>query len=702
MAGVIALGVQSLAGIASASGRSGPASDASISEVQITATRVPESVETLPASVTIISGDDLRNRGARDLRTALALVSGTDAPPGGDAGPASSVPSLWGLHEFDAFLLLVDGVPWGGAFNPALPTLDLHDVERIEVMKGSAPVMYGATSFVGVIHVIRYPAGMSDEQAQVGGGSYNSWNGAVSVTLPDIGAFRESLSVDGQRTRMSDPRAGVDGGHILYRSSMPVAGVQATLDAEYTDQTQLPTSPVIRQEAQLTTLTPLDGNFNPSDAGIGEHRLHLTTSLGRAQSWGEWHALLSYTRSTVHDVRGFLRPELAIGEDGNNADGFNQDRTIDDAYLDAYVAVPLATSLKATAGLDWLYGRGRQQSRNFAYIAALDGAVLPPASSALHIDEINGLDDRRSFGGLYLQLEWRPYDRLAVMAGARLNHTTERQASSHIDTIDASNDFQAVDSADHTRPSGSIGVSYIAWGGEGAAQQGTLFADYRDTFKPAAIDFGPDVNPQILQPETGKSYEAGMRLKTLGGRLAWEVAAFRLDLENLVVHQVDQNGAPILANAGNERFEGVESEIRWSFAADTSVMASYSYHDARFGNTISTEGGTTAQLSGHQLELSPHNLAALGLQFAPVRGPQAAVQLAYIGRRFLDRLNTAPTGGYTTLDARLAYRFARGTFSLNGYNLTDRRAPVTGSEFGDESYYLLPARRVMFEVSYNL
>jgi hypothetical protein len=52
---------------------------------------------------------------------------------------------LLGLHEFDAFLLIVDQVPWGGAFNPAISTLDLTDVERIEVLKGSAPVMYGAT-----------------------------------------------------------------------------------------------------------------------------------------------------------------------------------------------------------------------------------------------------------------------------------------------------------------------------------------------------------------------------------------------------------------------------------------------------------------------------------------------------------------------------------------------------------------------------
>ena len=122
--------------------------------IQVTATRTPEDVETVPASVTVISGDDLAARGAIDLPSALALAAGVSVAPGGENGPAGSVPEIWGLRELDAFLLVVDGVPWGGAFNPALPSLDLANVDRIEILRGSAPVLFGATSFFGVIHVI--------------------------------------------------------------------------------------------------------------------------------------------------------------------------------------------------------------------------------------------------------------------------------------------------------------------------------------------------------------------------------------------------------------------------------------------------------------------------------------------------------------------------------------------------------------------
>jgi outer membrane receptor protein involved in Fe transport len=117
------------------------AAEALLPTVEVTTSKLAEPVEQTPAMISVISGEDLRARGVIDLRTALSLVAGVDIAPGGEAGPASSVPGMWGLREFDAFLLVVDGIPSGGAFNPALATLDLTDVERIEVLRGAPPLI---------------------------------------------------------------------------------------------------------------------------------------------------------------------------------------------------------------------------------------------------------------------------------------------------------------------------------------------------------------------------------------------------------------------------------------------------------------------------------------------------------------------------------------------------------------------------------
>ncbi len=99
------------------------------------------------------------------------------------------------------------------------------------------------------------------------------------------------------------------------------------------------------------------------------------------------------------------------------------------------------------------------------------------------------------------------------------------------------------------------GASYRLWGqgNNGAA----LYADYRNAFKPAAIDFGPDNTPDILQPETAQSYEAGVKGEAADGRLSYEVELFLQDFANLVVPNPVSGE---LENAAKERLQGAESK----------------------------------------------------------------------------------------------------------------------------------------------
>ncbi len=152
--------------------------------IEVTATRLPEDPAQVPTGIEVFTGEELRMRGYWDLRSALSLAIGVEVAPGGDGGPASSVPDFWGLKEFDAFLLVVDGVPWGGAFNPALTSLDLNDLERIEVLRGPAPVTYGATSFVGAIHVVHRDPTSKDKSITLYGGSFGSGGVTMAVPLP--------------------------------------------------------------------------------------------------------------------------------------------------------------------------------------------------------------------------------------------------------------------------------------------------------------------------------------------------------------------------------------------------------------------------------------------------------------------------------------------------------------------------------------
>ena len=159
------------------------------------------------------------------------------------------MPSLLGLHEFDAFLLVVDGVPWGGAFNPSIPTLDLTDVDRVEILKGSAPVTYGATSFVGVIQVLHYPAGQSEDRVLAGYGTHGEALGSLSAALPSLGVWRQSITFQGASQGFADQREQVSDGKLLYRGAGDGAAARCNLDLDLAYERTTPPQPGNPQRA---------------------------------------------------------------------------------------------------------------------------------------------------------------------------------------------------------------------------------------------------------------------------------------------------------------------------------------------------------------------------------------------------------------------------------------------------------------------
>jgi iron complex outermembrane receptor protein len=663
--------------------------------VEVTATRFPEDPAKVPASITVLTARDLAERGATDLCSALGLLAGVSVAPGGDTGPAGSVPEFWGLKEFDAFLLVVDGVPWGGAFNPALSTLSLEGVERIEIQRGAAPVMYGATSFVGVIHVIRGLPADAKGSVRLSAGSHGSFGGAISLRLPAGAATDSTLTVDHDTQGFEDPRTGFKRTHLLWRNRVQALAGVFRFDLEGTATDQQPASPFPRVGRALTSQIPLDANHNPAGAFLDDRRFTFTTGYDRTLDPALlWSTTLSVSRARQDAFRGFLTDVSSVAP---NAHGFRERVDLTDVYFDTHLTWTAGSALKVVAGLDHLHGQGRGRGGDFDYFVNLDGAGAPGAA-ALPSQAAIRIDDRRDFSGLYAFAQWQVAPRLVVEAGLRLTRAEEARRTSTLDfasgTLAGGSDTRTT-----TRLGGSAGATWTAW--QRGEDRVNLYAGLRSTFKPAAMDFGLDSGARILKPETATSYDLGLKADLLERRLALELSTFLMDFENLVVPQ-SAAGAPVLVNAGKERFQGVEASAAWRFTHDLAARLAYSYHDARFRDYAKDfGGGTLTQLSGKRLEMSPYHLGGLGLAYAPAQGLVVTAELNYVGAVFLNQRNTAPAGGYATWAASLGWREKTWEVRLDGRNLTDRRKPVAESELGDAQYYLLPGRQLALSARYR-
>jgi hypothetical protein len=564
------------------------------------------------------------------------------------------------------------------------------------VLKGAAPVMYGATSFVGVVHVLHYPAGQASNTADVALGNYGSARGSAAFALPTWGDYRHSFAADGESVGFPDKRQGVSAGHLLYRGALDLAGGELRFDTNLSILRDVPPSPVNREGSALTTLTPIDANFNPADAALDENKYQLAIGYSRPTSWGTWDSLASLSRTQVTDIRAFLHPELT-----GAADTQNQDRLILDDYLDTHLATDFGRST-LLVGADLLYGYGRQttQNGNSAYTVPLDGSVIPPPTTVLPVNEYGYLSDKRLFWGQYVQLDWKPDDRWDLTAGIRLNETSESKSTSDrtLPPFTATEEYDAQNaSRDIVRPTETLGVSYRLWGQGG--DEAVLYADWRNAFKPAALDFGPDYQPAVLLPETAKMYEVGLRGAALDGRLSYQAEAFRLDFSDLVV----PTDSGSLTNAASSQLKGGELEARFAITHDLALAANYAYHDAHYTQYLLFDGdtGSYVDVAGKQLPLSPRHLASGGILYTPRSGFNSTLVVSYVGRRYLDEENVAPVGGYTRLDATLGYATGHYQLSIEGTNLTSQRPPVSASEFGSDSFYRLNARALWVRLAYR-
>lgn len=680
--------------------------------LEITATREPEAVDRVPASITIITDEELRQRGAHDLRSALLLVSGVEGTPGGDGGPAGTVPALWGLREADAFLLVVDGVPWGGAFNPATPSIDLTGVERIEVLRGAAPTIYGATSFVGVIQVIHYAAGATRGFIGVAAASHGGYRLSGGANLPQIGSYQQSLTANVEKRGYADDRTDYDRYHVLYRGRSDLGFGTFHLDG---DVSVLPQSPagnlLLRDGGTLHNELPINANYNPTGARLDQQRYALNLGLDGISSAGDWSVTLSATRTLNDILRGFLRgdaftdpPDAGVG-DGLQADGYSQGTAITDLYFDAHLSKLLSPTLHLMYGVDYLHGYGSENAINFGYCVDRSGREYV-CGGAHHPDELVFSDDKRGFAGAYTQVDWQLNPVVDVLAGLRLNNTRETARGVAIDNTGAAPvvTFDGTDERTTTRLSGTLGLSLKSW--VSGNNNLTWYADYRNSFKPLAIDFGPEAEVDVLKPETGVSYEIGAKSRLLGGRVDIDASLFGMDFRNGLTYTQDATGQFGPTNGGVSRFQGFEIESRYQLQGGWQIAAHYANHDARY---IHFTRGDGVDVSDKRIEMSPRQLGGVAVLYTPPVGVAGSIVVDYVGPRQLDAANILAAGGYTTIDASLTYTWEHCRFQLSGYNLTDARVPVASSELNRSvtvthtaGYYRLPGRVLELEVRYEL
>jgi len=122
-------------------------------EVTVVATRTPTSSRELGRAVSVITADEISAQGARTVAQVLETIPGMSVVQAGSFGSQTSLFVRGGESNFN--LVMIDGVPVnraGGEFD--FSSLTTANIERIEIIRGPASVLYGADAAGATIHII--------------------------------------------------------------------------------------------------------------------------------------------------------------------------------------------------------------------------------------------------------------------------------------------------------------------------------------------------------------------------------------------------------------------------------------------------------------------------------------------------------------------------------------------------------------------
>jgi vitamin B12 transporter len=348
----------------------------SLPEIVVTATRYPVAADSVASTVTVLRGDDLRAQGIRFVADALREVPGAHVVQGGPFGAAASLFVRGG--ESDYVKVLVDGVPVnqpGGFYDFGSLTTD--NVERIEVLRGPASVLYGSDAIAGVVQIVTRNGGEGLRLSAGGeGGSYGSARWEVSaLDGGDALGWSASLSrltSDGTYDFNNDYRNTVAGGRLRAQVGSRTA---LTFSGRYHDaRYHFPTD---------FTGVPVDRNQFTTDetATFGLDAAHRFSDIVEGQ--------LLLARSDIET--GYENPaDPPPGPSFTSSDQTSTDRTSADARL----------RLRLPAGIEGLAGASFEAQRQRVSSAFSEG---------------------RDNWGLYAQASALPLSRLQLTAGGRMD-----------------------------------------------------------------------------------------------------------------------------------------------------------------------------------------------------------------------------------------------------------------------------------------
>jgi len=666
-----------------------------LDDIVVTSTQKTRAVDT-PASLSIITGEELRDMGAKNIVEALSKIPGVT-----DSSSKSQSVVIRGNKSAMAGgpVLLIDGVPlkMGDSRYSEFDFIPVNQIERIEVLR-SAGIAYGPGAARGVINVITKKSTQDGFHGDVSA-SYGSWGTHdENVSLSgmknkfDFLVDAENYHTDGYEEEeenrksvlgrigynLSDQtRIGLRINHVDY-DNMTVEGLKKykwQLD-NYRRSIHFPKS-----ETDSDLLWHNEKDEENTTAALEFSHKDNNLFFDGSLSWA------TYEKDFRRTYAIYDSPESVYHE--------NSDQ-------DTYV-------LTMSGGYHLNFGSVSYTPSVGINFEDIDNTVsrIYPYNPSKNTDKYN-FDLQEKTYGIFWDNELMFNENWGLNLGARFDRTQVEFQDKVPNIVDESHDMISYAVA----PSYHFNEKAMVY-----ASVGRNYWFPTPRYYAWAVEKGGTHNPvEDLEPEEVLTYELGYK-HMFNNMFNINATIYFSDYKDKFGTVRDESDSSCgQGNIGDAEAKGIELEVDGKLNRYFGYRLAAAYQDIEWtsGTALAYIHPTntrdyTADISGKQIYWVPKFTGLVGLDFYPMDNLKISLDMNYMGERYVDYLNQIEYPDKTTFDARVAYTWHQWKFWLLGKNIFDEDLEYVSNSSGklnsdgdpNNAYYVQNGAYVEAGISYH-
>lgn len=633
-----------------------------------TATKTDKLLIETPQAISVVNREEFEQKGAQTINEALRYTAGVQA----DLRPNDryDIVPVRGFGAYQNFVQYLDGLRLLRGISFSQPTVDVYDLERIEVLKGPASVLYGQMSPGGFVNLVsKKPTEEPIHEVALTAGS--DWYGKAGIDLggpiTDDGSLLYRFVASGRynESRWDD----VESERVSVSPSLtfrPTPGTDLTLLFNYT---QDPKSAYPSYLPSLGTAVRNNGYASiPYDFDVGDpdfdsyERRVARAGYEFSQELGNIFTFRQNLRYTHIDSEHLGLTGRSIADTTITRLAAHLDEDVDTFAIDNQLAAdfdvgPFQNSL--LGGVDYQYvsanrlmGTGAAPTIDYLNPEYGIGIAVP--------DYATDTDQKTEQLGYYLQ-DLIEIGRLNIALGGRYD-----DYSIDTDTTTIANGSSSSSYQQNTAFTGRVGATYLFDSGLAP------FASYSTSFEPPSGLGISGGTARVLDPVEGEQYEAGIKYQPEGFDSFLMASVYDLRQENAV--SSDRANPGYYLQTGEVHSKGVELEAKLSLDNGWDLTGAYTYIDAEI-----TESAVAAEV-GNTPALVPEHTASAWAHYTFQKGALEGLGLGagvrYQGETYGADDNSFTVDPVTLVDVAADYDLSARTpydvsLSLSVTNLLD-------------------------------